>query len=907
MKKLFTLVLTVAISFSMLYAQKHLQKAPNLPPKLDVHSPAFSTGDTVVVSDLYYVINTEKKTAKLTYQDKTSHNYEGLSSIVIPSRVYINNVTYTVTSIGERAFAFCPTLSHVTIGESITSIADYAFYECSEMTSITIPENITSIGKYVFYKTAISSVQWNAVSCSVPAPSDYIYPVFLGCEKTLSSITFGDKVNKIPSYIAFEMPKVTSIIIPNSVKSIGSGAFSGSGISSITIPNSVTSLSYGVFSDCNGLTAITIPNSISTISFALFMDCKNLISVTLPSTIKTLEGQAFLRCEKLQSINIPNNVTTISYLCFYQCHSLKSVFIPQNVIDIDPYAFDYCIGMTAIDVDKQNPNYSSLDGVLFNKNKSELIRCPGGKQGVYTIPNRVATIGYSAFSGCTELSVIEIPQSVTTIQAQAFNDCKELKALINYAVSPQPLDKEDEYMLHNVDTATCILYVPSQSTLLYSKADVWKSFANIKPIAAAKEDVSSSVQVTPDYTSVTVTWPQVTDADNYEITVNDNNNNVVCILRFNASGELVSISPNAQQPRKSLAQTQETGFEFTIIGLEPGTDYNYTVIAKNSADNTIDTKTGSFTTIANVEISDAAITVKLDPKSSLYWSASSIYLWAWTSEENLFAAWPGVEVTKDLEGWYSYTFDKTVTDVNIIWSGGNTQTVDIMNITESTCFTPDGFYNNKATCARVDCPDPDDNLYSYIRVGDVFYNFNSANQVAEVVQERGSGCNYSFQPLSSQEQPISSLTIPATVDYNGVTHTVTKVAAYALASCCYLNSISLPNTIMTIGDYGFNSSQALTSIICEAVTPPTCGQDVFGGIDKSTCKLYVPSESVEAYKAADKWKDFATNIKAITDIISSNDIVVEMPSLSTRKFLKDGQLFIQRGDKTYTVTGQEVK
>ena len=82
MKKLFTLVLTVAISFSMLYAQKHLQKAPNLPPKLDVHSPAFSTGDTVVVSDLYYVINTEKKTAKLTYQDKTSHNYEGLSSIV---------------------------------------------------------------------------------------------------------------------------------------------------------------------------------------------------------------------------------------------------------------------------------------------------------------------------------------------------------------------------------------------------------------------------------------------------------------------------------------------------------------------------------------------------------------------------------------------------------------------------------------------------------------------------------------------------------------------------------------------------------------------------------------------------------------------------------------------------------
>lgn len=610
MKKIFTLLFSVAAGFGMLQAQNHLQIAPNLPPKLDIHSPAFVTGDTVVVADLYYVINTQTKTAKLTYQDRTAHNYEGLTSIVIPSKVYINNVAYTVTSIGERAFAFCPTLNKVTIKEAITSIADYAFYECSNLSAITIPENINSIGKYVFYNTSLSSVQWNAISCSVPAPSDYIYPVFLGCEKTLSSIIFGDKVTKIPRDIAYNMAKVTSIIIPSSVKSIGSGAFSGSGLTSITIPNTVTSLSDGVFSNCNGLTSIVIPNSIKTISFALFMDCKNLVSVTLPSTIKSIEGQAFLGCEKLQSITIPNNVTAIPSLCFYKCHSLTSVFIPQNVIDIDYYAFDDCSSLVTIDVDKQNPNYSSLDGVLFNKRKTELIRCPGGKQGLYAIPNSVDTIGYSAFSNCTKLNVIEIPQRVKTIQAQAFCNCIGLKALVNYAVTPQPLDKEDEYIMYNVDVTSCILYVPERSTQVYSKVDVWKSFENIKPIAAEKQDVASTVQVTPAYTSVTVTWPQVKDADTYEITLSDNNNNVVCTLRFNAQGELISVAPNALQPRKDLGQTQETGFVFTIIGLQPGTAYNYTIVAKNSADVAIDTQQGTFTTEG---VAEAINQVAIDP------------------------------------------------------------------------------------------------------------------------------------------------------------------------------------------------------------------------------------------------------------------------------------------------------
>ena len=127
--------------------------------------------------------------------------------------------------------------------------------------------------------------------------------------------------------------------------------------------------------------------------------------------------------------SVTYTVTSIGDDAFYGCTGLTSVTIPNSVTSIGSSAFSGCSGLTSIDVASDNSNYCSVDGVLFNKDKTTLIQYPGGKQGAYTIPNSVTSIGYAAFSGCSGLTSVTIPNSVTSIGAGAFNGCTGLTSV----------------------------------------------------------------------------------------------------------------------------------------------------------------------------------------------------------------------------------------------------------------------------------------------------------------------------------------------------------------------------------------------------------------------------------------------------------------------------------------------
>jgi hypothetical protein len=132
---------------------------------------------------------------------------------------------------------------------------------------------------------------------------------------------------------------------------------------------------------------------------------------------------------KAGSYTIPNSVTSIGYFAFQDCTNLTSVTIPNSVTSIENWAFSSCTGLTAITVDALNSVYSSVDGVLFNKSQTTLIRCPRGKAGSYTIPDSVTGIEWGAFSGCTSLTSITIPNSVTSIGDGAFSGCTSLTSV----------------------------------------------------------------------------------------------------------------------------------------------------------------------------------------------------------------------------------------------------------------------------------------------------------------------------------------------------------------------------------------------------------------------------------------------------------------------------------------------
>ena len=199
------------------------------------------------------------------------------------------------------------------------------------------------------------------------------------------------------------------------VTKIGNSAFLNcSSLTSITIPSSVTSIGNSAFWDCSSLTSITIPSSVTSIGWGAFRGCRSLTSVMFqdtqenPSQLSTIEGDAFHTCTSLRSITLPSSVASIAD---------GSVFNDSDVL-------------TTINVDSNNSNYCSVDGVLYNKNKTELVRYPEGKGGPsFEISRTVTEIGDWAFGNCSNLTSITIPSSVTSIGRNAFNSCRNLERI----------------------------------------------------------------------------------------------------------------------------------------------------------------------------------------------------------------------------------------------------------------------------------------------------------------------------------------------------------------------------------------------------------------------------------------------------------------------------------------------
>ena len=312
-------------------------------------------------------------------------------------------------------------------------------------------------------------------------------------ENGLGIITFDGPVTQI-GHAAFYETNITSIILPNTVTSIGDAAFCYCyALTSIVIPNTVTRIGWSAFRYCYDLTSINIPSSVTFIDECAFEDCESLTSIEIPEGVKSIKRYTFFGCDRLESVVIPNSVQSIGDYAFFWCSSLNSInlpnklrtigeyafrscpftsiTIPKSVTKINDRAFNVCKELVSIVVEDSNTTYDSRNNcnAIIETGANTLITgC-----ATTTIPDDIVSIADGAFYGCNSFGSITIPNTVTKIGNEAFR-CS-IDTIYCYAITPPELYDEKVF-----DEYDANLNVPCSSLEAYKSDSLWGKFTNIQ-------------------------------------------------------------------------------------------------------------------------------------------------------------------------------------------------------------------------------------------------------------------------------------------------------------------------------------------------------------------------------------------------------------------------------------------
>ncbi len=422
------------------------------------------------VGGIYYnILSEEEKTVEVTYEGfyiTDSKEYYG--SVDIPSSVISNGITYAVTSIGGCAFWGSPGLTSIKIPNSVTSIGGSAFYGCSGLTSITIPNSVTSIGGGAFSGTA----WYNNLPDGVVYAGKVLYK-YKGTMPENTNITINEGTLGIVEYAFNGCSGLTSITIPNSVISIGYSAFYNcSGLTSIRIPNSVTNIERDAFYGCDVKKAIWLTNTPptgyenvgATINYVANDQYSGLSNVKVYPYLSSLfevggvkyvpVSPAERTCDAIDCVydstavdiniektvlfkGIAMNVKQVMPYTFYANKNIKTIKVENDGI-VGNYAFIGCTSLNSATIS----NNGSVGDDAFNSCTSlaTAIISNNGGIGDYafsycsslvtaTLGDSIASIGASAFYGCSKLSGIVIPDAVTAIGSSAFRYCTSLETV----------------------------------------------------------------------------------------------------------------------------------------------------------------------------------------------------------------------------------------------------------------------------------------------------------------------------------------------------------------------------------------------------------------------------------------------------------------------------------------------
>ncbi|MBQ7965065.1 MAG: leucine-rich repeat domain-containing protein, partial [Ruminococcus sp.] len=297
-----------------------------------------------------------------------------------------------IDEIGVSEFEGYRNLSSVTIGSGVIKIDASAFEGCIALTDITIPDGVVSVGESAFKGCqALTSV---VIPESV---TELNATAFEGC-KNVKSLTYGTEI--LSREIVDCFPELDTVVVDSGIQTIEGGLFANLPLlKNVTISEGVLIIGASAFENCTQIESIVIPDSVTDIGSSAFWGDTALTDLTIGKGVLNIHSNAFLSCKGFKKLSCNNNLIH-KVISDYPYENLETIIIGDYVTEIDLNVAD---GGKEIIVDENNTVFSSVDGVLYSKDKKTLILCPDKKEGSYTIADGTVTIDKSAFADCKSL------------------------------------------------------------------------------------------------------------------------------------------------------------------------------------------------------------------------------------------------------------------------------------------------------------------------------------------------------------------------------------------------------------------------------------------------------------------------------------------------------------------------
>ena len=422
----------------------HFEVSSNYEPIAD----KTATMSIVEGDNLHYSLNTDGASYTLI------RGYAPESGkLVIPS----THDGLPVTAIGTEALAYSWNLETLIIPESVSSIGQQACYNCPNLVSVSLPNSVSRIGYLAFAECpSLIYNEKDGVRYLGNGENPYVL-LSKVMDTSLTSLSVPEGTRSIEMWAFQNCSELKSLSLPNSLASTNGEVFQNcfsleyteyenalylgnesnpylllakaknQGISACTIHPQTKIVGYAAFQFCQSLTSLVIPDNIIQLAQHALASCSALETVQLGSGFSQIEDYAFAWCESLESISLPSTIKEIEPYAFAYCSKLTSLSIPENVVRVSESAIDDCSSLTAIEVDPANPCLSSIDGILYNKQGTELLIYPKGIAAEnFEVPDKTMAIAQGAFRTCRTLKSVTIPSSVKAIETAAFFDCTGL-------------------------------------------------------------------------------------------------------------------------------------------------------------------------------------------------------------------------------------------------------------------------------------------------------------------------------------------------------------------------------------------------------------------------------------------------------------------------------------------------